>query len=81
MISTILDQTQQDFLYLYWRRQEVLEKLTDEQLSDLLHLCGENSLHPDYSMRVAAEVNRTASIMVLETRKEITLHDNDARHG
>ena len=45
-----------------------LENQPTEFLRDLKHLCDEKKSHPDYSVRVSAEINLAVCDLILETR-------------
>ena len=60
----------ENVLAIYQQQRTALEKFSNEQLADLIHQCGENEFSQDYSVRVAAEVNRTAAEAIIESRKK-----------
>ena len=54
---------------LYETQRARLEDKSKGELSDLKHSCEEHSHNPDFSVRTSAEINRTACVMILESRK------------
>jgi hypothetical protein len=60
--------TQRQILDLYEKQRSYLAGKPRQYVEDLKHQAMDLIHHEDFSVRTAAEINRTACVMVLESR-------------
>ena len=71
MTSNLIQSVQGKTLDLCLITHDAVNKLTSQQIANLVHACDEHATDPDFSMRTACDIIKGCCQAVIETRRRV----------